>query len=88
VTYEDGKFGRVVGHESPFLEDVEITEPPDMTLKRAVSLLDHAGYRDGFSAVTLRAPLGPKTTPPLYIFTVGHDFVGVNTKTGKVKPLS
>jgi hypothetical protein len=88
VSYRHGKFGRVVGHEAPFLEDVEIEQPPEMTLKRAVSLLDHAGYRDGFSAVTLRAPLGPKKTAPLYIFTVGGSFVGVNTKTGKVKPLS
>jgi hypothetical protein len=59
-----------------------------MTMKEAVSLLDDAGYDDGFSAVTLRAPLGPKATAPLYIFSVGNDFVGVNTKTRKVKQLS
>jgi hypothetical protein len=88
LKYRSGEFGRVVGHEEPFLEDVEITEPPDMTLKTAVSRLEKAGYDDGFSNVTLRAPLGPKAIPPLYIFAVDNGFVGVNTKNGKVKPLT
>jgi hypothetical protein len=86
LDYRDGKFGRVVGHEEPFLEDAEITQPPEMTLKSAVSLLEHAGYRDGFANVTLRSPLGPKA-PPLYIFDTADGFVGVNTKNGKVKVL-
>jgi hypothetical protein len=59
-----------------------------MTLKEAVALLEDAGYEDGFSNVTLRRPLGPKAIPPLYIFGVAEGgFVGVNTKTEKVKPL-
>jgi hypothetical protein len=43
VNYSHGKFGRVVGHEAPFLEDVEIKQAPKMTLKEAVSLLESAG---------------------------------------------
>jgi hypothetical protein len=88
LNYRHGEFGRVVGHKEPFLEDVEIKRAPDMTLKRAVALLERAGYGDGFANVTLRAPLGPKAVPPLYIFSIGDEFVAVNTKNGKVKPLS
>ncbi len=87
LNYRDGEFGRVVGHSESFLEDAEIAEPPKMTLKDAVSLLTRAGYRDGFDNVTLRSPLGPKSVPPLYIFDTADGFVGVNTKTGKVKVL-
>jgi hypothetical protein len=54
-----------------------------------VKLLREAGFRRAFFGVTLRSPLGPKTTPPLYIFTLGNDrFVAVNTKNGKVAELS
>jgi hypothetical protein len=82
-------FGSVIGNPSPFLDDVRIKESPRMTLKRAVSLLEGAGFNDGFFNVTLRDPLGPQQTPPLYIFGLaGNDFVGVNTQTGRVAPLS
>lgn len=81
-------FGPPVGHTSPFLEDVEIKKPPKMTLGRAVTLLEGAGHRSGFFDVTLRSPLGPTTTPPLYIFGLaGGRFAAVNTKTGSVTPL-
>jgi hypothetical protein len=81
-------FGKVKGHPEPFLEDRRIRKAPKMTLKKAVSLLEDAGYRDGFANVTLRRPLGPKVTPPLYIFGVADGgFVAVDTKSGKVDPL-
>jgi hypothetical protein len=82
-------FGTPDGNPSPFLDDVQMPKAPKMTLKRAVSLLDKAGFRDGFENVALRDPLGPDSTAPLYIFGLAdNSFVGVNTKTGKVKPLS
>jgi hypothetical protein len=59
-----------------------------MTLAQAVTRLRAAGYRQGFNAVTLRNPLGPKRSNPLYIFTVSTKFVAVNTVTGKVSVLS
>ena len=82
-------FGRPVGHPSPFLEDNRIRKAPKMTLAQAVTLLYDAGFGQKFQGVTLRSPLGPEATPPLYIFTLADgDFVGVNTKTGAVEPLS
>jgi hypothetical protein len=82
-------FGSVIGNPSPFLDDLPIKKAPRMTLRRAVSLLEDAGFKDGFVNVTLRDPLGPKQTPPLYIFGLAdNNFVGVNTKTGRVAPLS
>jgi len=60
-----------------------------MTLMRAVKRLVAAGYRNGFYDVTLRKPLFPGVTVSSYIFTVGSGkYVGVNTKTGKVRPIS
>jgi hypothetical protein len=81
-------FGKVVGVKQPFLEDVPIPRAPKMTLTQAVGRLRGAGYRRGFSAVTLRNPLGPKRSNPLYIFTVSPKFVAVDTVTGKVSVLS
>jgi hypothetical protein len=82
-------FGKPKGHESPFLEDRVIAKAPKMTLKDAVKLLREAGFHQAFFGVTLRSPLGPKTTPPLYLFTLGNArFVAVNTKNGKVAELS
>jgi hypothetical protein len=88
LEYRREEFGRVVGHREAFLEDVVIKSAPSMTLTGAVELLRRAGYRDGFAAVTLRSPLGPKTVPPLYIFAMQNGYVAVNTKNGKVKPIT
>ena len=80
------RFGRVIGHLSPFLEDVVIPRAPKMTLTRAVSVLRRAGHRKPFFNVTLRNPLGPKRGNPLYIFGYpGRDFIAVDTV--KVRPL-
>jgi hypothetical protein len=81
------KFGNVVGVKSPFLEDVPIPRAPKMTLARALTRVRGAGYRKGFSSVTLRNPLGPKKSNPLYIFTLSSKFVAVDTVTGKVSVL-
>jgi hypothetical protein len=39
-----------------------------MTLRSAVSLMRQASYRRGVVDVTLRNPLGPRRSNPLYIF--------------------
>lgn len=83
------RFGRVTGHVEPFLEDVRIARAPRMTVAEAVSLLRHAGYRRRFSSVTLRRPLGPRRTNPLYIFTLTDGrYVAVDTRTGTVRPFT
>jgi hypothetical protein len=82
------KFGKVVGVKQPFLEDVPIPRAPTMTLAQAVVRLRKAGYRQGFNGVTLRNPLGPTRSNPLYIFSVSSKFVAVDTVTGKVSVLS
>ena len=89
LAYRDrGGFAAPKGNREPFLEDRRIGKAPKMTLRRAVARLRAAGFKRSFFAVTLRRPLGPQATPPLYIFTLGNDrFVAVNTKTGKATEL-
>jgi hypothetical protein len=79
-------FEAPVGHEPPFLEDVVIKRAPKMTLRAAIGLMADTGTRE-FLNVTLRRPLGPERTPPLYIFGVDDGFIAVNTKTGDVEPI-
>lgn len=81
-------FGEVVGHKGPVLEDQVIAHAPKLTFAAAVSLLEDAGYRDGFFNVTLRSPLGPRKVAPLYIFSTGDGYVSVNTKTRRVAPIA
>ncbi len=84
-----GKFGKVRGHTGPVLDDQGISRIPKMTLSRAIGLLDKAGYRSGFSAVTLRKPLNPGVRHIEYIFTVkSGKYVAVDTRTGQVKQVS
>lgn len=82
------QFGAVVGNVAPFLEDIQLARPPRMTLSQAVRRLRGAGYQKSFSTVTLRNPLGPERLHPLYIFGIGHMFVGVDTVTQKVARIS
>ena len=83
------KFGKVTGYRAPFLEDRVISKAPRMTLRQAVTRLQRAGYRKAFFNVTLRNPLGPRTTKPLYIFGFANgSYVAVNTVTKKVAPIS
>ena len=89
VWAHSGTFGKVKGNVEPFLEDEVISPVPQMTLARAVTLLNAAGYKAGFYNVTLRKPLYPGVTSPFYFFTLGNlKYVAVNTTTGKVKPVS
>jgi hypothetical protein len=78
------EFGPVRGNPQPFLEDIVIKKAPRMTLAQAVALLRGAGYRTKFFNVTLRDPLGPSPTGPLYIFGFTHRYVDVNVRTKKV----
>ena len=75
-----------------FLEDNRLSPLPRMTLEAAIVRLRGAGYQQPFSSVTLRFPLGPSFSEPLYIFGFdtggGAPFVGVGTNTGDVAPLS
>lgn len=81
-------FGKVSGSPEPFLEDVVIAHAPRMTLSQAVALLRRAGHRAAFFNVTLRNPLGPKSSHPLYIFGYAHNaYVAVDTVTRKVAPI-
>jgi hypothetical protein len=89
LKYRRGRFGRVKGIRPAFLEDNRLSPLPDMTLDDAVARLRDAGFEDPFSTVTLRFPVGPSFSEPLYIFGFGDgSFVGVGTKTGAVAPLS
>jgi hypothetical protein len=82
------QFGKVVGSPQSILEDVVIGAAPRMTLTRAVQRLRAAGHRRRFFNVTLRNPLRPKASNPLYIFGfAGNAYVAVDTVTGKVAPL-
>jgi hypothetical protein len=58
-----------------------------MSLREAIELLKDSGTNE-FENVTLRRPLGPDRTPPLYIFGVENGrFIAVNTKTEDVEPI-
>jgi hypothetical protein len=84
-----GRFGKVKGIRSPFLQDLDIPRAPKLTLAQAVTLLRKAGFRQGFAAVTLRNPLGPKRLHPNYIFGMANgSFVGVDTVTRRVARFS
>lgn len=86
-TADDG-WGEPKGKKSPFLEDRRIHKAPVMKFKWAVGLY-LAAHPEGFTTVTLRKPLMQDPTPALYIFgTQTGDFVAVNTRSGKVGPIS
>lgn len=92
VNYSNGHFGNIVAKKAPFVEDRNISPTPKMTLATAVSKLKAAGFKAGFYGVTLRYPLGPGFNQTLYIFTMGSQapqpYIGVGTKSGKVKPIT
>ena len=80
-----GEFGPVKYINQPWLEDVVIPWPIEMTLDKADAILRKAGYKGTYTTVTLRWPLYPGVNEPSYIFgmTDGrHIFVGVYS--GKV----
>jgi hypothetical protein len=60
-----------------------------MTLGRAVTLLQKAGFRQGFTTVTLRNPLERRRPHPNYIFGMANgSFVGIDTVTRRVSRFS
>ena len=81
------RFGSVRGFVPEFTEDVDMPRAPRMTLSQAVALLRRAGHRASFFNVTLRNPVGPKKSNPLYIFGfAGNHYFSVDTITKKVRP--
>jgi hypothetical protein len=79
----------VIGAVQPFLEDLDIPHAPKSTLRQAVTLLQTAGFRQGFTTVTLRNPLGPRRLHLNYIFGMANgSFVGVDTVTKRVSRFS
>jgi hypothetical protein len=80
-------FGPVRGFVPAFAEDVVIPRAPKLALNQAIGLIRRAGHRGPFFNVTLRNPLGPRKSNPLYIFGfAGHEYVAVNTVTKRVFP--
>jgi hypothetical protein len=90
VRYGRGRFGPVKGRRPAFnLDDNSLSPLPEMMLDNAVAHLRTAGFQSPFSSVTLRFPLGPSSSEPLYIFGFADgSFIGVGTKTGTVAPVT
>lgn len=91
--YVGNHWGLFVPKAGIFLEDLNLPNPPKLTLAMAVSKLRAAGYRAGFYNVTLRRPVAQHVSPePLYIFGFGSQakqpYVSVGSTTGKVKKIS
>jgi hypothetical protein len=88
IKYGTSGFGTVTGVRPAFLEDNRLRPLPRMTLEDAVARLRDAGFQSPFSSVTLRFPLGPSSSEPLFIFGFADgSSIGVGTKTGTVTPL-
>jgi hypothetical protein len=87
VSARNGRLGNVRGFRSVFVEDRQIGRVP-MSLPKAIRILRGAGYTAPFENVTLRYPLGPGFTEPLYIFgfdpSIVEPFVGVGVRTGSI----
>jgi len=89
VRYGRGRFGPVKGRRPAFLEDNRLSPLPEMMLVNAIARLREAGFQSPFSSVTLRFPLAPSSSEPLYIFGFADgSFIGVGTKTGTVAPVT
>ncbi len=85
-TIEWGEFGEPQLIPEPWLGDVVIHWPINMDLPEANKLKEEAGFKEPYSNVTLRNPLGPKITNPFFIFGTnpGHPYVFVDVVTGEV----
>jgi len=81
-----GEFGPPTLIPEPWVEDVVIRWPVEMDLERANQLKEAAGYKQPYSAVTLRNPLGPTRSNPSFIFggSGSGQYIFVDTITGKV----
>lgn len=82
-----GEFSNPILVPQPWLEDVVISWPIKMDLPEANKLKEKAGFKQPYSTVTLRNPLGPKPGNPCFIFgSKGQPFIFVDTVTGQVNP--
>ena len=81
-----GEFGEPELIHQPWLEDIVIQWPVEMDLDEANQLKEAAGYKEPYSNVTLRNPLGPKKSNPYYIFggNPGKPYIFVDTVTKEV----
>ena len=80
----------VKGMPSPYMEDLVIRLPLEMTQEESEAALVAAGYDQKWNSITLRAPLYKIVYPPLYIYEVEHvGFIAVDsTDATNVFPLS
>ena len=70
----------VKGMSSPYLDDLVIDLPLEMTEVEAEQALVAAGYSDNWNNLTLRAPLYSVVYPPLYIFEIPYvGFIAVDS---------
>lgn len=81
-----GEFGEPQLIQEPWLEDVVIQWPVTMDLPEANTLKEQAGFKDKYTTVTLRNPLGPKRGNPYFIFgrNPAEPYIFVDTVTHKV----
>jgi hypothetical protein len=81
-----GEFAPPVVHHQPWLGDLVIEWPVQMDLPRANALKNAAGYTGPYTTVTLRNPLGPESSNPLFIFgsEASQPYIFVDTVTGQV----
>lgn len=84
---DSDKVGKPIFIPEPWLEDVVIAWPVEMTLLHASQLKEQTGYKDPYVCVTLRNPLGPERTNPYFIFgdNKHQPYIFVDTVTGLVK---
>jgi len=69
--------------DSPWLDDLVIHPPIQMTQEESEQCLINAGYTDKWKAVVLRAPLYKIVYPPLYIYTVDNKYIAVDSTNGE-----
>ena len=90
VLVDDRGHTVIKGMPSPYLDDLVIKIPLEMTESEAETALVAAGYENDWSSLTLRAPLYSVVYPPLYIFDVKEKgFIAVDsTNASNVFPIS
>lgn len=79
----------ITSEEGVFVGSLQITKPVAMGPTTAWAKLRGAGYVKPFEFVTYRQPIAGSFAPnPLYIFSQPDGYVGVDTVTGVVAPIS
>lgn len=68
--------------DSPYLDDLVIHPPLEMTQAESEQFLLAAGYDGRWSCVVLRAPLYSVHYPPLYIYTIDNQYIAVDSTDG------